>query len=568
MHSSRPIGACTTLTPVASSAKQHRLPHCLGPTILRYRRPAAARNSALFVSPRLGPPMRYALLALVVAVALLASSGSAWAFCGFYVSGANDALYNDATQVVLMREGKRTVLSMENNYAGPAEDFAMVVPVPVVLEEEDVKTLPATIFRAVDRMASPRLVEYWEQDPCAPPYPEYDELPRPSSVDMSRSVEDESSGEELVTVEAEFSVGEYDIVILSARESTALDRWLQQNGYNIPKGAAAVLQPYVEQGLYFFVAKVDVEKVTFEDGRARLSPLRVHYDTDTFSLPIRLGMLNAKGDQDLIVHILAQNQRYQVVNYKNVTIPTNLGVSDDTKNRFGEFYAALFDRTLSKNPGSVVTEYSWDAGSCDPCPGPVLGQEHFLTLGADVLPSGNSYNFVLTRLHARYSRATLGEDLVFGAAPPILGGREHVIGEHGELEEGATPGSQNNFQGRYIIRHAWEGAIECENPQRGIWGGPPGGGSGVTPGEDTAFAPRGELELAAYVTQPVPEIELTATELAAVKNTEPLPVGPYVGPQPGVTCASCSVHTPASASALLVGVAVCLLGLVVLRRRN
>lgn len=35
-------------------------------------------------------------------------------------------------------------------------------------------------------------------------------------------------------------------------------------------------------------------------------------------------------------------------------------------------------------------------------------------------PSG----FVLTRLHARYTKEALGEDLVFRAAPPIHGGRE------------------------------------------------------------------------------------------------------------------------------------------------
>ena len=35
---------------------------------------------------------------------------------------------------VLMRAGTRTALSMQNNYEGPPEDFALVVPVPVVLE--------------------------------------------------------------------------------------------------------------------------------------------------------------------------------------------------------------------------------------------------------------------------------------------------------------------------------------------------------------------------------------------------------------------------------------------------
>jgi hypothetical protein len=95
----------------------------------------------------------------------LSAASDASAFCGFYVGGAEAKLFNNATQVVLMRDGLRTVLSMQNNYQGPPENFAMVVPVPVVLHEENVKTLPRAVFDRVDQIASPRLVEYWEQDP-------------------------------------------------------------------------------------------------------------------------------------------------------------------------------------------------------------------------------------------------------------------------------------------------------------------------------------------------------------------------------------------------------------------
>ena len=84
-----------------------------------------------------------ALCASVAALTALSSPREAEAFCGFYVAGADAELYNNATMVVLMRDGTRTVLSMANNYQGPPEDFAMVVPVPVVLQESDVKVLPA-----------------------------------------------------------------------------------------------------------------------------------------------------------------------------------------------------------------------------------------------------------------------------------------------------------------------------------------------------------------------------------------------------------------------------------------
>jgi hypothetical protein len=180
----------------------------------------------------------------------------------------------------------------------------MVIPVPVVLKEADVKTLPKAVFANVERMGAPRLVEYWEQDPCRIER-EYDEVAKSSGRPMPPpSPKMARRGDDLgVTVEAQFSVGEYKIVILSAKEATGLDTWLRREKYNIPKGAEPLLRPYVESGMKFFVAKVDPKKVQFVDGRADLSPLRFHYDADSFELPIRLGLANSSGTQDLIVSI-------------------------------------------------------------------------------------------------------------------------------------------------------------------------------------------------------------------------------------------------------------------------
>src|SRR5262245_27973000 len=105
----------------------------------------------------------------ILLMMLYASSASA--FCGFFVAGSNAKLTNNASQVALLRDGNRTFMTMSNTYQGPPENFAMVVPVPVVLKKEDVKTLPANVFDHIDGLSAPRLVEYWEQDPCAPPIP-------------------------------------------------------------------------------------------------------------------------------------------------------------------------------------------------------------------------------------------------------------------------------------------------------------------------------------------------------------------------------------------------------------
>ncbi len=530
--------------------------------------------------PRLPRLLRWAALAAACHLGVAATAPrTASAFCGFYVSGGDAKLYNNATLVVLMRDGTRTVLSMQNNYQGPPQDFALVIPVPVILKEQDVKTLPAEIFGRVDSLAAPRLVEYWEQDPCAPPVPQ----PMTESADAAfaptaagGAPRDGGFG---VTVEAQFTVGEYRIEILSAKDATGLDGWLRANKYSIPAGADEVLRPYVQSGMKFFVAKVDTARVKFDaQGQAMLSPLRFHYDSEGFNLPVRLGLLNSAGAQDLLVHVLARS-RYAVANYPNVTIPTNLEVKDRTRENFGSFYVSLFDETLAQNPRAVVTEYAWQANNCDPCPVDPLSLAELVTLGADVMPglgAGPDGKFpedaqwrlpgelVLTRLHARYTKDSLGEDLVFQEAKPVTGGRE-FYGTTG-IERGATPAEMNYFQARYIIRHRWTGEVECKEPRYGVWGGPPQGEAHKPAvARNLAFAPR-DASLGSYVAESVPELKLAVD----VPPSPPRESTPGAGAAPGKPadgksaggCASCRVDAPVGAGWL----ALLLLGLV--RRRR
>ncbi len=580
------------------------------------------------------------VIAAVIAAMLVVTSVVAHAFCGFYVNGSNKKMFADATQVVLMRSGTRTVLSMKNDYRGPIEDFAMVVPVPVVLKDTDVRVLTKAIFDRIDSLGSPRLVEYWEQDPCPPPAPRY---PRPSpsrqpappmskssagvgggtmAAESAKRMDDDAqpavppiighfsadpptltagvetsvtwtisysnqpyptptctidqkvgrvtdgsasplkldattaftvtcvnsagrSSKEIkinvVKVEAQFDVAEYKIVILSATESTGLDSWLKLNNYKVPEGAEPLLRPYVESGAKFFVARVDPTKVTMVDGRAELSPLRVQYDSEEFSLPIRLGLANSSGKQDLIVNIVSPDKRYEVANYKNAFIPTNFDVKPSVKERFAEFYAALFDKTVAKNPGAVITEYAWTARAtqrggrggagplgvkCDPCPTVIPNDSDMIALGADVIGGPMQRGaYVLTRLHARYGKKDMKDDLLFREAKGVVGGRE-VMNEKGSLEYATKESTQSFFQARYAIRYPWTGQVKCKNPKRNVWGAPPNGRMPqLIAATGTAYAPRGKLQLASVIKRDLWEIGFK-------KAVPPKPVTPPATPAP------------------------------------
>ncbi|WP_390883181.1 DUF2330 domain-containing protein [Kovacikia minuta] len=84
-------------------------------------------------------PLKLLLTCLLTCIACLIIAPKAWAFCGFYVAKADAKLYNQASQVAIARSDNRTVLTMANDYQGEVKDFAIVVPVPVVLQKEQVK---------------------------------------------------------------------------------------------------------------------------------------------------------------------------------------------------------------------------------------------------------------------------------------------------------------------------------------------------------------------------------------------------------------------------------------------
>jgi hypothetical protein len=307
---------------------------------------------------------------------------------------------------------------------------------------------------------------------------------------------------------------------------------LRREKYNIPQGASAALAPYIRDKSKFFVAKVDIQKVKRDaQGVVQLSPLRFAFDANDLRLPVRLGLLNAGGKQDLIVYVIHPTSRFEVANYANTFIPTNLEVANGVRNNFAAFFAELFDATVERMGRKVVvTEYAWQTTGCDPCPTPPLSDADLATLGLDVIegvavaapPSqkpgavapmrgrpffGGGASWVLTRLHTRYSKETLSEDLIFREAKPAMGGRANWNGTNGD--EGATvgQGGVNNFQGRYIIRHYWDGPVACQSPQYDQWGGQPGSpNSKPTPtaAKGLATAPRGKVVLTAEVQSPVP----------------------------------------------------------------
>ena len=179
-------------------------------------------------------------------------------------------------------------------------------------------------------------------------------------------------------------------------------------------------------------------------------------------LPIRLGMANADGDQDMIVYAFTKKGRIECTNYRNVSLPTGKDVPLFVQNNFSGFYSNLFQHQWDKEGRSVsMLEYAWDVSprqslKCDPCVATAPSTQDLIQSGvkwlgrdwndySDVENGETDYsdNVYFTRLHVRYNRNSFPQDLQF--------------------EETANT---ENFQARYIIRHPATGDLSCEAGKR------------------------------------------------------------------------------------------------------
>jgi hypothetical protein len=349
---------------------------------------------------------------------------------------------------------------MSNDFRGDLKEFAVVVPVPTVLQKDQIHVGDKALVEHLDAYSAPRLVEYFDGDPCRPVMSESMALPMARVGGAAGGRAGQRAASLGVKIEAQYTVGEYDILILSAQQSGGLEMWLKENGYRIPTGASSVLGSYIRQNMKFFVARVNLQEQS-KLGFSMLRPLQVAYESPKFMLPIRLGMVNADGPQELFVYALTRKGRVETTNYRTVKLPTGMDIPIHVKNRFPDFYKAMFSQQVTKeNMGTVFTEYAWDMGWCDPCAADPLSSDELRNLGVfwlgesgPPIPAGQGrppiarprpQDVFLTRLHVRYDAAHFPEDLVF--------------------QETAD---RSNFQGRYVLRHEWKGeAGSCEAARR------------------------------------------------------------------------------------------------------
>jgi len=379
----------------------------------------------------------------LLALGALLPPVSAHAFCGFYVAGGDAKLFNEASQVVLVRDGDRTIVTMSNDFKGDVTEFALVVPVPTVLEKGQIHVGDQAHIDRIDAFTAPRLVEYFDTDPCRQVIMESMALRAGRAAPSAKMAREEDRAQALgVTIEARYTVGEYDILILSAKQSGGLLLWLRENRYTVPAKAQRVLEGYIRDGMKFFVAKVNLKEQK-KLGFVRLRPIQIAYEDARFTLPIRLGTVNAQGPQDLLIYAITKQGRVETTNYRTVKLPSDVEIPSFVKEDFADFYRDLFREQVRRNDmQAVFTEYAWNMNWCDPCASQPLSADELRGLGVFWIEPGagraGAQEAFVTRLHVRYDAEHFPADL--------------------QLQ---VTNDRTNFQGRFVMRHFWDGDGDC-----------------------------------------------------------------------------------------------------------
>lgn len=360
------------------------------------------------------------------------------AFCGFFVAKADGELFNQSSRVAYVRDGRRSTITMGADYRGPVSEFAMVIPTPKVLGADDIRTVNESILEHLDEYTAPRLVEYHDYNPCP------STLPAPALepvvvVEDTTAPTPRSLG---VQIHGQYEIDAYDVLILGARQSDGLTTFLTQEGYTLPDGAEAVLGEYIDMGMKFFVAKVNLDRHAAGESQ-ELKPLQISFRSRDFMLPIQLGKLNAEDSQDALFFFLTRKGRVELANYPARAIPADVRIPTFVEDMFGDFYTKVFSRVVGAQ-GGIVLEYAWDMSWCDPCASAPLSNADLATLGVSWLRegSGQGQDVYVTRYHAQYTRDQLRADPMFRVTQ-----------------------NRENFQGRYIMTQPFVGDVSCEAGQ-------------------------------------------------------------------------------------------------------
>ena len=257
--------------------------------------------------------------------------------------------YKDSVETFVIRPG----------FTGKVDEFGMLIPFPT---PPAIRKVPDHIFQHLAAAVDP-------------PEVVVDLTPRPVFKSaLSRFGKGQASGgsaslgfKEQVKVLRKEAVGMYEVAVLEAGSAAALKRWMDEHGYQYPKGMDKPCNDYVQAGWCFVAVKTKVGQKDGIDPKpgqrtvdselpkgstfdGQVQGMGFRFKVDELVVPMRLSAFN-KGELRNVVYLLTDGPRkiraipeeYVVRQvsgkqlYKNLTDPLPLRIIGGTEADIPEY---------------------------------------------------------------------------------------------------------------------------------------------------------------------------------------------------------------------------------------
>ena len=298
-------------------------------------------------------PARVSLAALTALLISSLTPSVAAACGGFFCSQV--PIDQTGENIVFVEEGGQIETHVQISFAGEAEDFAWVVPVPGV---PDLELGTEELFRNLLWSTSPTFSMTVGDHDCSDPYvwSDWDDLDSDGAEDEAPAREGGGGGD--VTILQEVQVGSYEATVVGATNAQALLDWFNCNGYRVAYSSLPRVEQYLSEGMDFLALKLTSGATTGD-----LMPLVMRYDGELPMIPL---VLTAVATQpNLVVRSwFLSNTRAVPANYDHVQL-------NDARLQWNQGwwysggltdYEKLAARAIDEAGGhAFVTDFSGDA---------------------------------------------------------------------------------------------------------------------------------------------------------------------------------------------------------------
>lgn len=281
------------------------------------------------------------LSCLAAALLPLLSAAPALACGGFFFDVSNIVPVEQNTERMLFEvndDGTITAL-MEIRYAGAAEDFSWVVPVP---DLPDLGVAPPETLALLDAVTRPTIIPPPARCTQGPAI----QAPRDGAGGGANSFGDDDDVEVLLSEQ----VGPYDATVIEAGDPDALIAWLNAEGYLVTPEMEPQVAGYVAAGMVFVAVRLSADAVV-ED----IAPIHLTYTGTEPQIPITIAAVAAEPEMGIITWIAGED-RYGPTSWSELDIVLD-DVQADPRTTGSNYYPLVSWRLDQAGGQAIVPEY-------------------------------------------------------------------------------------------------------------------------------------------------------------------------------------------------------------------